>query len=133
MDKTAPRFDGYYVRVESTANRRSLLVGVVQGGKPAMLSRYAIWTVPPDMVDTAYDLATVVDTFAREQHVHNLCDVSDGLLYRFKLQAGDKIYGEGHAPSRSRTADAKQARGVKVCVGRKNGDATTEPQSDAEE
>lgn len=110
MDKDAPRFDGYYVRVELAANRRELMVGVVQGGKPAMLSRYAVWHVPTDLVDTAHELATVVETFAKEQHVHNLCDVSSGLMMRYKLQPGDEVYGEGSAPARSRTGAAKQAR-----------------------
>lgn len=121
MDREAPRFDGYYVRVELTANRRELLVGVAQGGKPAMLSRYAVWNVPIEMVKTSHDLATVVETFANEQRVHNLCDMSSGLAYRFNVQPGEEVYGEGVAPARSRTGTAKQARRVKVRVSEEDG------------
>lgn len=94
MDKTAPRFDGYYVRVEMAANRKELMVGVVQGGKPSILTRYAIWNVPLNMLETAGDLATTVDTFAREQRVHNLCDMSEGIRMSYKLNPGDEVYGE---------------------------------------
>lgn len=121
MDKEAPRFDGYYVRVELAANRRELLVGVAQGGKPAMLSRYAVWNVPTELVNTARELATVVETFSNEQHVHNLCDMSGGLMMRYKLQPGDEVYGEGSAPARSRTGCAKQARRDKVRAGKEDG------------
>lgn len=121
MDKEAPRFDGYYVRVELAANRRELLVGVAQGGKPAMLSRYAVWNVPTELVNTARELATVVETFSNEQRVHNLCDMSSGLMMRYKLQPGEEVYGEGSAPARSRTGSAKQARRVQVRAGEKDG------------
>lgn len=121
MDKTAPRFDGYYVRAEFAANHREVLIGVTQGGKPAILRRYAVWAVPIGLVQSARGLATTVDTFAREQHVHNLCDMSNGLMMRYKLQPGDEIYGEGFAPARSRTGSAKQVRRDKVRASEKDG------------
>lgn len=97
LDRSAPRFDGYYVRVELNATRKELLVGVAQGGKPALLSRYAIWSVPVSLVNTAHELATTVDMFAREQRVHNLCDISDGLRRRYNVTDGEEVYGEGAA------------------------------------
>ena len=70
MDRDGPRFDGYYVRVEINAKRDALLVGTTQGGKPAMLSRYAVWEVPTELVRTRRAFATVVDSYAQQQQSH---------------------------------------------------------------
>lgn len=121
MDRDGPRFDGYYVRVEINAKRDALLVGTTQGGKPAMLSRYAVWEVPTELVRTRREFATIVDSYAQQQHVHNLCDPSGGIRAFYKLEPGEEIYGEESAPAGSRTAAAKQARRNKVRAGESDG------------
>lgn len=121
MDNEAPRFDGYYVRVERNAAKTELNIGVAQGGKPALISRYPIWNVPVELVESARALATLVETFASEQRVHNLCDMSDGLRRHYKLCPGEEVHGEVITAKGDRAARAKQKRADKVQAGAANG------------